>query len=298
MTAARIRAFAKINLSLEVLNRRPDGYHNLRTVFQTISLADVIRIDASRSRSTHVSVDADIEIPGENLMVRAAHAVLEACGVPARVRMTLQKKIPMGGGLGGGSSDAAAVLLALPRLLHKPLPFERLMDIGARLGSDVPVFLIGGTVLGLGRGTELYPLPDIPTVPVLVVSSGVHVPTAEAYRSLGRGESEPDGPNRTSRLAQALADSEDWTDHCWNDFEAPVFTRHPELAGIRRKLSRLGAKPARMTGSGSAIFGVFSGREERDRASVEFPRGWARAASVLPRWRYRSAWVRALEAVC
>lgn len=298
MAAVRVRAFAKVNLSLEVLNKRPDGYHNLRTIFQTISLADVIDLDASRARRTTITVDADVAIPGENLMVKAATAVLEACGVSAQVRMRLRKKIPMGGGLGGGSTDAAAVLLALPGVLGKTLEFERLMEIGAELGSDVPVFLIGGTVLGLGRGTELYPLADIAATPALVVSSGVHVSTAQAYGSLARGAEEPNEPNRTARLAEELSGVGDWSGFCTNDFEAAVFGAHPELPRIRRKLARLGARPALMTGSGSAIFGLFSTTEARDRAAGHFPPGWSFAVSTLPRRRYRAMWARSLDRVC
>jgi 4-diphosphocytidyl-2-C-methyl-D-erythritol kinase len=290
MTAVRVRAFAKINLSLEVLNKRADGYHNLRTIFQTISLSDTIDIEAARARSTRISMEADMDIPGENLMVRAAHAVLDESGVSARVQMRLKKKIPVGGGLGGGSTDAAAVLRTLPRLLRKAIAPDRLMQLGAMLGSDVPVFLIGGTVLGLDRGTELYPLPDLPPLPVLVIASGVHVATSEAYRSLARSEAAPQGTNRTAALALAIERGEDWSSQCSNDFETAVFSRHPELERIRRKLARLGARPARMTGSGSAVFGVFTNREERDRAAECFPTGWSRRVSLLPRRNLRAEW--------
>src|SRR6516164_8218268 len=161
MTAhLRLRSFAKINLDLRVLNRRADAYHELRTVFQTISLADTIDIEYRRG-PTRIEIKSNLNIP-DNLIVRAADSVLRATGRSGRFDFVLHKRIPVGGGLGGGSSNAATVLLALPFLLRKPLPMEKLMELGAGLGSDVPFFLLGGTAIGLGRGTELYPLPEVP----------------------------------------------------------------------------------------------------------------------------------------
>lgn len=281
----RVRAHAKINLSLEVLNRRPDGFHNLRSVFQTISLFDTLDIDAERSRRRSVLVESDVEIPGENLIVRAAHAVLDALRVQADVRCRLRKKIPMGGGLGGGSTDAAAVLRVLPELLGKPLPTERLIEIGAGLGSDVPVFLIGGTVLGLGRGTELYPLPDLSPLPVLLVAPPVHVSTADAYRALARSEDLPYQRNSTAAVCRALAATGDWRGACVNDFESAVFAAHPAIGSMRRKLERLGANPARMTGSGACVFGVFESAAARDAAALEFSRERVFRVRLLPRSR-------------
>jgi 4-diphosphocytidyl-2-C-methyl-D-erythritol kinase len=281
----RVLARAKINLSLEVLNRRSDGFHNLRTVFQTVSLADTIDIEAERARRTSVVLDADVAIPGENLIVRAAHAVLDALHVKAVVRCRLRKKIPMGGGLGGGSSDAAAVLQVLPHLLGKSLPAERLIEIGGGLGSDVPVFLIGGTVLGLGRGTELYPLPELPSTPVLLIAPDLHVSTSDAYKALGRTEWMPYESNSTARLVQSMAAGRDWAAACVNDFERAVFDLHPELSTIRTKLQRLGARPARMTGSGSCIYGVFSSAEARDAAAARFPALRTFRVRFLPRRR-------------
>lgn len=282
----RVRAYAKINLSLEVLNRRPDGFHNLRTVFQTVSLFDILEIDATRSRRRSVALESDVDIPGENLIVRAAHAVLDELRIHADVRCRLTKKIPMGGGLGGGSTDAAAVLRALPGLLGKTLPLDRLIEIGSSLGSDVPVFLLGGTVLGLGRGTELYPLPDLPALPLLVVAPDVHVSTAEAYRALARTEEMPYAGNATASLARSLAARGEWGDICVNDFEGAVFGAHPAIASIRRKLERAGARPARMTGSGACVFGVFDSVSARDGAALEFGEERVFRVRLLPRSRH------------
>ncbi len=156
----RVPAYAKLNLGLRVLYRRPDGYHEIRTVFQTISLADRLDITFSPARSTRISIEGTPEIP-DNLIERAAHLVLEALSIQGDVSFILKKHIPAGAGLGGGSSDAAAVLLALPVLAGKALTWDRLHAIAIQLGSDVPFFLHGGTALGLGRGEELYPLPDL-----------------------------------------------------------------------------------------------------------------------------------------
>jgi 4-diphosphocytidyl-2-C-methyl-D-erythritol kinase len=282
----RVLAYAKINLTLEVLNRRPDGFHNLRTVFQTVSISDVLDFEVGRSRTTRISVVSNVEIPGENLITRAAHAVLEAMGVRARILCQLQKRVPMGAGMGGGSANAAAVLRALPDLLQVRMDRDRLIGIAASLGSDVPYFLLGGTALGLGRGTELYPLPDLPAAPVLILATGLHVSTAEAYSRLGRTEFSKRAMNLTERFAQSIPAGE-WHRQCGNDFETSVFAVHPELASLRRKLERAGALAARMTGSGSALFGVFASRPDRDAAASRFRDQQVFKATFLPRRKLR-----------
>src|SRR6266446_1187952 len=183
--AVRLRSPAKINLDLRVLHQRPDGFHELRTVFQTISLADVIDIEYEPSPKTAIALDDPLAIP-DNLVLRAARSVLGAMKVHARIRFRLEKRIPMGSGLGGGSGNAAAVLLALPVLAGRELSLETLAALGAELGSDVPFFLTGGAMVGVGRGTELYALPDLAQEPVLVVSPGLAVATGPAYQALGR----------------------------------------------------------------------------------------------------------------
>ena len=280
----RVLAYAKVNLTLEVLNRRADGFHALRTVFQTVSLSDVLDIEAERSRATQISLTSDIEIPGENLITKAAHALLAAAGVGATVSFRLKKRIPMGAGLGGGSADAAAVLRTLPGLLGVRMDGERVTEIAASLGSDVPYFLLGGTVLGLGRGTELYPLAELVGTPLLIVAPGIHVATAEAYRLLRRTECFSAPFNLTERFARSICTGE-WYRHCVNDFEGPVFAIHPVLASLQEKLSRTGALVARMTGSGSALFGVYESVARRNAASLEFPAQQIFKASFVSRRR-------------
>ncbi len=158
---ARVYALAKINLDLRVIGKRPDGYHELRTIFQTISREDPIEIVYAPARKTSIEL---VDIPPilDNVTGRAAAMVLDELGITARVIVSLTKHIPMGAGLGGGSSDAAAVLLTLPVLAGGVIPLPRLLEMAGRLGSDVPFFLFGGRAAGIGRGTEVFPLPDKP----------------------------------------------------------------------------------------------------------------------------------------
>ncbi len=179
---ASVRALAKVNLDLRVLGKRPDGYHELRTVFQTISLADNLDVSFTPARRTHVRVSG-CEIPN-NLVERAASLCLDAMRVTGTVEFRLRKRIPMGAGLGGGSSDAAAVLIALPVLAGRRLETDALIRLAAQLGSDVGFFLLGGAAVGLGRGEELYPLPDFRPVCGVLIAPGVHSSTGEAYAAL------------------------------------------------------------------------------------------------------------------
>ncbi len=308
----RLRSLAKINLDLRVLHKRTDGFHELRTVFQTISLSDALDIEYEPARRTILEIDDPLGIP-DNLVLRAARAALDAMKMHARVRFRLRKRIPMGGGLGGGSSNAAAVLLGLPILAGNALPADRLLSLGAELGSDVPFFLTGGTALALGRGTELYSLPDVASEPILVVAPGIHVATGPAYRALardvlsqtGQGLTSPGlsrkingfqlfvrtlGDLRSARAASALSA---------NDFESAVFSQHPPLKKLWGRL-RKHAGGARMTGSGSALFALFASKAERDLAEkvLEGDRVM-RGCRVIPATLvsaqgYRSMWRRQL----
>jgi 4-diphosphocytidyl-2-C-methyl-D-erythritol kinase len=297
--SARVRALAKVNLELRVLGRRSDGFHELRTVFQTVSLADTIDIAFTPARRTAISVTADVEIPGGNIMERAAALALDAMRTAGRVEMRLRKRISMGAGLGGGSSDAAAVLLALPVLAGKVLALAERMELAAVLGSDVPFFLLGGTAVGLGRGTELYPLPDRPAAWGLLVTPGIHVSTAEAYGDLAR-------PELTSEAAQSIISvfqscvwdqgrSSSESLGC-NDFEAVVLKRYPRLKALKRQLERLGATPAMLSGSGSALFGVFRDRGQVGRARELLGKELALPIRFVTRAAYRARWWRELGA--
>jgi len=307
---AKLSSLAKINLDLRVLNRNPDNFHELRTVFQTVSLADTIEIEYTPTRRTDLSIDDPQAIP-DNLILRAARATLDALRLTATVRFRLTKKIPMGGGLGGGSSNAATVLLALPVLAGRTLPLDRSIEIGAALGSDVPFFLLGGTALALGRGTELYPLPEIASEPLLILSTGLHIATGPAYGALGRSltfTGASSSINSFQSYVRALVDSRSAgaaSALSANDFESAVSGQFPQLKKIQAKLSRLGAAGVRMTGSGSAVVAFFGSRpdsrEVRERARTMLLRDRmfegcrVMPAALVSRRSYRALWRRQLH---
>lgn len=291
---ATVQAPAKVNLCLEVLDKRSDGFHNLRTIFQTISLADQIEIEFIPQRSSRIELVSAVDIP-DNIVVRAAELLMRAYKIRGHVRLQLDKKIPMGGGLGGGSTDAAAVLLALPVLAGRHLRLHELMGSASELGSDVPFFLLGGTVLGLGRGTELYPVSGVGAAHVLLLTPQVHSSTAGAYQVLGRPSAYGTAKNWCSDMSQAMACNSDWTAFSQNDFEASVFASHSSLAKLHRKLRRAGAECARMTGSGSALFGVFA-TDQKARAAQDKIGGPSQLVRFMSRLQYRRLWMRQLSA--
>jgi 4-diphosphocytidyl-2-C-methyl-D-erythritol kinase len=275
-------SFAKVNLTLEVLNKRPDGFHNLRTIFHTISLADTITIDYEGSSSIELSISGSVDIPN-NLILRAARAVLEATGRGANLRFSLEKRIPMGGGLGGGSSNAAVTLLSVSRLVDADV---NLAELASSLGSDVPFFLHGGCALGLGRGTEITPLPDARNLPILLVTPGIHVSTPPAFASLRR-TSEFRAPIDTTEALRTLLGSGTEFIAGVNDFEQPVFEAYPELAQIKQRLLHSGAITALMSGSGSSIFAVFQSEQLRAAASRDLDQ--AESVRFVGRAEYRQA---------
>jgi 4-diphosphocytidyl-2-C-methyl-D-erythritol kinase len=295
-----VPSFAKLNLDLRVLHKRPDGYHELRTIFQTVSLKDTLTIDFDLAKRTQIDLSSSVDIP-DNVIVRSAKSVLDVLKVRARLRFVLRKRIPMGAGLGGGSSNAAAVLRTLPALAGIGISQPDLVRLAESLGSDVPFFLYGGTALGLGRGTEIYPLPDLPAYPALIVASGIHVSTREAYSALGRSVTDPltsaaESPilREFPTIAWALDASSLHQLPLKNDFEKAVFKMHPDLPALAWQLRGLGAEPALLTGSGSAVFGVFKTREKSQAAASEFRPGTAFPVRFVSRRQYRSAWRRSL----
>ena len=311
---ASLRSLAKINLDLRVLHKRADGYHELRSVFQTVSLADTIHIEYQNARRTGITIDDALRIP-DNLILRAARAVLEEARRTARVHFRLTKRIPMGGGLGGGSSNAAAVLLGLPALAGCTIPLDRLHEIAATLGSDLPFFLTGGTAVGLGRGEELYPLPELKPEPLLIVSTGLHVSTVEAYRELGRGLTLPDSSSKINGFqgfVRALdgCPARQASAFSANDFEPVVFRQFPQLKTIVDRLSKFGPRGVgvsgasagvRMTGSGSAVFAIFGSPADRAQALTVLGRDRAfrdcrlMPARLVSRAVYQRMWWRQLR---
>ncbi len=292
MPEVRISAFAKINLRLDILGKRDDGFHELRTIFQTISLHDELRLRTSRSPEILLTIEGNqplsAEPPQKNLVYRAVDALRRELKISGGVEIALEKTIPAGRGLGGGSSDAAAALLGYLRLTKKKLAAARLMEIAAALGADVPFFLLGGRALGVNKGDEIYPLPDIRKLQILVVSpKDIHVPTPDAYRWLEAKPLALTNSAGTSKLFQFCALS--WSAQgsgLLNDFEGPVFQRHPRLDQIRRELLQRGAAEASLAGSGSAVFGVFPSPAMARRAAVGFPHDQTFVCETVSRDRY------------
>ena len=283
---AVVPSLAKINLDLRVLYKRPDGFHELRTVFQTISLGDRIAIDYTPGPKTSIGITGNVDIPN-NLIVRAAEAILKATKAKGSIQFELEKRIPMGGGLGGGSSNAASVLLALPVLLGRAVKPDKLHELASELGSDVPFFLYGGTALGLGRGTELFPLADAPPAHGLLIAPPIHVSTPEAYKALDR----PPG----SAAPPTYFDPAQWATHGVNDFETAVFAQHPDLKRIATGLKRAGADIVRMSGSGSSIFSVFSDPMAEASALQRFKGFHVHPLTFIGRRKYQSLWWNCLK---
>ncbi len=250
--AITLKAHAKLNLSLRVVGVRPDGFHELQTVYQSIALHDTLRVRRTPGPFRLTADDARCPVDRRNLVWRAAAAVWRAAGrqgAPRGVSVHLEKRIPMEAGLGGGSSDAAAALRAFAALWR--VGADRLPGIAASLGADVAYFLRGGTALGLERGDLIVPLPDAPPAWVVVVVPSFGVRTADAYAWWDRR------PSRTARVDRPGG----------NDLQAPVVRRHPVIGRIVRDLARRGAATAAMSGSGSSVFGTFAS-QARARAAA------------------------------
>ncbi|MCC7143259.1 MAG: 4-(cytidine 5'-diphospho)-2-C-methyl-D-erythritol kinase [Candidatus Eisenbacteria bacterium] len=344
LPAVRVTSPAKLNLGLEILGRRPDGYHSLVTVFQAISLAD--RVDLALEphpgiRLQVVPSTLDLGPPGENLAVRAAQLLMADLTRPPGLRIRLRKQIPAGAGLGGGSSNAAATLAGLAFLLDRSLSPEQLEDLGSRLGSDVAFFVRGGCQVGVGRGELLRPVTAPPDFWAVLVLPDIHLSTREVYGRLNLALTDP-GPlaslapgsltrdgsvgqvsNRRSGDGRA-GDGEagdgqagdgpawdrpagdrpagdwragDWRAGDWpvgrplmippdlwgrlhNDLEPVVLGLRPDLRGILESMKRFGARSARVTGSGSALFAVVDHREQGRRLLGRLTRQGIRARLV------------------
>jgi 4-diphosphocytidyl-2-C-methyl-D-erythritol kinase len=263
MASVTLRAFAKINLSLRITSTRPDGFHDVRTILQTVDLFDRV-ICAARRGPFRI----DCDMPGvptdrTNLVWKAARLLWDAAGrsgEPRNTVVTLQKNIPMMAGLGGGSSDAAAALLGLRRLWKLRLTDAHVHALAATLGSDVPFFLVGGTALGLGRGHDVYPLENLPAYAVVLVIPPFGVATHDAYRWF-------DERGWTARPSHLPGTWLDRAEPLVNDLEGPVIHRHPAIGQLKQRLTDHGAVMAAMSGSGSTVFGVFTSAGAANRAA-------------------------------
>jgi 4-diphosphocytidyl-2-C-methyl-D-erythritol kinase len=256
----RIRSFAKINLGLSVLGRRPDGYHEIETIFQTISLCD--ELEFHPSDRLELNCENLPDTPNEDNIIWKAAAAL-AANIPGKrgVSIALKKRIPTGAGLGGGSGNAAATLLGLCRFWDIHLPERDLLALAAGLGSDVPFFLSGGIAMGTGRGEKIEWLPDIPAENLVVIYPGVHVSTAEAYRSLNLGLTSSSRIHRIQALYSQVRNGRMNLAEIFNDFEASILPAYPAILEAKSFLEKWGATATLLSGSGSSVFGFFSSEE-------------------------------------
>lgn len=274
------RSPCKINLLLNILGRRPDGFHELETVFQPVKLWDELEFEHGGQGVVMTCSHPGLPTDASNLVVRAARAFLETANLREGVRIHLEKRIPLAAGLGGGSSNAAATLLGLNELFGGPLAMSQLHFLAAQLGSDVPFFLQPKPALGIGRGERIEPLDFFPALRgafVLLIQPGFGVSTAWAYQQLARFPAALRGqPGRAQRLVELLqrADLTTAGPAFYNSLEAPVLEKYPLLAMFQEQLREQGARATLMSGSGSTTFALAADRQAgealRDRFQAKF----------------------------
>ncbi len=283
MREVRLRAYAKVNLALDVVGRRPDGYHELRTVMQSISLSDEVTVErAERGFELRIEPEnAGIGPREENTVYLAWKVLRNRLGEELPARVTLRKNVPAGAGLGGGSADAAAVLRGLDALFGLGLSAEEMRDVGSGIGADVPFCVSGGTALGEGVGEVLSPLPAPPDHRLLVVKPRRGADTAEVYRAYDAGSA---GGDAAGRVLQALrsGDLARLAGALGNDL-APVAKRMvPEVAELEERLLEAGAAGASMTGSGTAVYGLFRDEDAAVRAREEMDAQFVGVCAPVP----------------
>lgn len=335
-----VRSFAKINLGLRIGALRSDGFHELRTVYQTIALHDIIRVQVGRGSGIEIRCE-DSRVPKDdsNTCYRIAERAMATLKARGRVVIGIEKRLPVQGGLGGASANAVATLLGLERALKKTLPTPERLRMASEVGSDIPLFLIGGTILGIGHGEEVYPLPDLPAIPCVIATPEIGVSTPKAFADwdevIGRASNLHSGaaadpkltlPPASDRMSEfgrvlsawlgGLSQSKNKQDKSGrassgvpvskgrgraetplldlvrtgieNDFERVVFPKYPELREVKRVLEGAGAVYASLSGSGSAIYGLFASREAAVRAATRLRKDGtpAVATTTLTRQQY------------
>jgi 4-diphosphocytidyl-2-C-methyl-D-erythritol kinase len=302
-----VHSFAKINLGLKIGPARADGFHELRTIYQTIALHDVVRVEVQSGSGIEIRCnDPRVPLDESNTCYKAAERVLKIAKARAQVIVQIEKRLPVQGGMGAGSSNAVATMLGLERALETKLSAEDKLRIAAAIGSDVPLFLIGGTVLGIGRGEEVYPLQDLPSMHLVLVTPPIGVSTPQAFAQwddLVAREAELTGAGATGTInkfsqavyawlsesvfSRAVSASEPASGvpavggdraetplldlvraGIENDFERVVFPEYPDLREVKRVLEREDARYASLSGSGSALYGLFGSGEEAQAAAV------------------------------
>jgi len=322
----QLRSFGKINLGLKIGPRREDGYHELETVYQTIALHDVITVETGRGSGVRLQCSRpDVPLDENNTCFRMTQQVMHYYRKHARVLIDIEKRLPSQGGLGAASSNAVAVLLGLERAMGRPIPLEAKLRLAAAVGSDVPLFLLGGTVAGVGRGEAVFPLHDLKAMPCLIATPRVGVSTPRAFRDWDARETKSAG-GRTARTEAETLTQNQASDKIrvfsqsvcsWlrvpvtgvsagrggraeallldlvrtgieNDFEKVVFPQYPALRKVKRVLEKAGAQYASLSGSGSSIYGLFSTTRAAERAAKRLLAAGipARATRTLERQEY------------
>jgi 4-diphosphocytidyl-2-C-methyl-D-erythritol kinase len=322
-----VRSFAKINVGLAIGAKRDDGFHALRTIYQTIAIHDVIKVDAQRGVGIEIRCK-DTRVPDDesNTCYRVAERVLKSIKERAKVVIQIEKNLPVQGGIGGGSSNAIATMFALERAMKIELEPRERLRIASEVGSDLPLFLLGGTVVGCGRGEEVYPLPDLPPLACVLITPAVAVSTPQAFRDWDAlvAAGSPDGKPTSGieltpsgafdtmtkfshaafewlsgkSLSGVPAESGDRAETLLldlvragieNDFERVVFPQIPELRDLKRALEREGASYASLSGSGSTLYGFFQSRKAAEEAAGRLQAAGiaALATETLPRSSYR-----------
>jgi 4-diphosphocytidyl-2-C-methyl-D-erythritol kinase len=313
------RSFAKINLGLRIGAVRDDNFHELRTVYQTLAVHDVIKVDVSRGIGIEI-VSKNPKVPTDetNTCWRMAERVLKTLKTRSKVRIAIEKNLPVQGGLGAASSNAVVTMLALEKALKMQLtPLDRLR-IAAEVGSDVPLFLVGGTVLGTGRGEQVYPLEDLPSLHCLVATPSVGVSTPAAFADWDKrmhDRSRLTGSDSSDKISEFSCSVYEWLsgsrftptgvpDKSWdraeallldlvragieNDFESVVFPRYPAIREVKRALERTGARYVSLSGSGSTVYALFDSQESATIAArrLEETGATVQVTATLPRAEY------------
>jgi 4-diphosphocytidyl-2-C-methyl-D-erythritol kinase len=285
-----LEAPAKINLYLEVGSLRPDGYHSVRTIMQTVELYDLVDVElAGRGGGMELKVKGDAPLGEENLCLRAAQAFAETAGMSLDLRISLVKRIPRAAGLGGGSSDAAAVLRALDFLLGEALGPERLLSLAASVGSDVPFFLVGGTALAEGRGERITPLVQAPPLAVILVNPGGELSTADVYRRFDLTVGDGPASHGPEALIEALplGDIGRIAKLLHNSLQEPAMEIMPAIAGLLGKAKQAGAEGALVSGSGPTVFVL----AEDDSRAAALESGMQSDSSLIVKTRFRGSGV-------
>lgn len=324
-----VRSFAKINLGLCIGPVRPDGFHELRTIYQTVGLYDVLKLEVTRGSGIEIhSHDPRVPTDESNTCYRILDRGMAVLKAKGKVVLNIDKRLPVQGGLGGASGNAVAVLVALERALKKRLPGAERLRIAAEVGSDLPLFLVGGTVLGVGRGEEVYPLPDLPATACVLATTEVGISTPKAFAdwdtmiggSEGPGDAKLTVPARSDRIQEFGRVLSAWLSGgstkktarsssgvpakgrgraetqlldlvrtgIVNDFERVVFPKYPELRDVKGVLERSGAVYASLSGSGSAVYGLFQSRTRAEQAVRRLEKAGipARLTTTLTRSEY------------